>query len=861
VIRRSLVWRKRSFVARMGVAGVALGLVASQPRAEDPADTSPVVTPGAVLEAAPPDLGLPGPAPTLDQVRWALMTGDVDGALRLADRVAETTRSARDRDAALLLAGLLHREAGHPNAASAAFTQVRASAGSLAMLAAFYEAEADLQRGKPGVAVRECEEYRAAWPEGPHVTSCLRVEALGHAALGNETSAMAAAFAYDRDHEDAKLTEAVDLRLARFDADHNPTRAIPRLRRLAVYHEAALTGRVAEELLSALRAAGHEDAVVPSDVTSQKARLVSLRGAGRLDAAMGVWASLVSSASEDPQLAAWLETEAVEFGWRARAWDVLIPALEAQFVERPDGEVVHSLFKACSRAGRHAEAAHWALIGQRDYPRHARWWQVEDTVARELMLAGRYEEARTQFDVVARRGGWAGRNAEFYAAFAAHMGGDHEDAVSRLSELIDDQRGHTVEALYWRAKALDALGRADAAAADRVALLSAAPESWYAVLLIQDGQSPHDGGWHGGGLPALGPAPTVHVVSAPPVARPSSFVAARPSAAPGFASLRFTPHPVGLTAVAPIEPPPTLALRDGSVPPLSYVPGPFYDPVETRQLARALADEHGQTWPLLPAIVDLAESGLYDLSGPLFAAFYEDVEEARRSWTHPRRAQAALLPTDSETWRAMALYTRDHHHGAKFTNGLHTYVADPIASDDTRRLAWPIAHDRVLWQSARHADVDPFLVLGLMRQESVYDANALSRAGARGAMQIMPRTGHLIADKMVDLDYTVADLEDPLFAIDYGVTYLGMLMDRFDHVYPLALASYNGGPHNVSAWLSGSGRDLPMDAFVEHIPFRETRGYVQSVTANYATYADLYEARGVRVPDRALGDHADVVDF
>jgi soluble lytic murein transglycosylase len=113
-----------------------------------------------------------------------------------------------------------------------------------------------------------------------------------------------------------------------------------------------------------------------------------------------------------------------------------------------------------------------------------------------------------------------------------------------------------------------------------------------------------------------------------------------------------------------------------------------------------------------------------------------------------------------------------------------------------------------------------------------------------------------------DREFHTGDLEDPLLSIRYGVHYLGLLMQRFDGVYPLAVASYNGGPFSVSAWRRAVP-DLPMDAFVELIPFRETRDYVKKVSAGYAAYVHLYGPEGawVAVPPKAQGDHPEVVDF
>jgi len=234
-------------------------------------------------------------------------------------------------------------------------------------------------------------------------------------------------------------------------------------------------------------------------------------------------------------------------------------------------------------------------------------------------------------------------------------------------------------------------------------------------------------------------------------------------------------------------------------------------------------------------------------------------DEFRRGTAAARRIKGVEAPA----WRDMFLFTRDHHHTARFTHGGWEGLTEPAAVREAWRLAHPLAHDREVWRHGRDHGIDPYLVLGLMRQESTYNAVAVSRVGASGAMQIMPTTGHLLADLAHDTHFTAGDLEDPALSVRYGITYLGLLMQRFDGAYPLAIASYNGGPFNVSSWLAGTTADMPMDAFVEHIPFRETRDYVKKVSIGYAAYVDLYATDGaaVVVPPTPRGDHADVVDF
>ena len=288
-----------------------------------------------------------------------------------------------------------------------------------------------------------------------------------------------------------------------------------------------------------------------------------------------------------------------------------------------------------------------------------------------------------------------------------------------------------------------------------------------------------------------------------------------------------------------------------------------FDPREARSALYRFAEANQDLWPDLRAVWDLSRAGLYDLSGPLMSAVFEDWKEARSKSSHPRHAEARKVFLNTPEWRALFLFARDHHHAARFTYELWEGIEDPALADEAWRLAYPLAHDRMVWATAQDNDVDPYLVLGLMRQESTYNAIAVSRVGARGAMQIMPRTGYLLADRLDDRQFHGGQLEDPLKSVSYGIQYLGLLLDRYEDAYPLAVASYNAGPFNVSSWLAGTGDAIAMDAFVEHIPFRETRDYVKKVSAGYAAYVDLYVGpdAAIVLPETPRGNQPEVVDF
>lgn len=139
-------------------------------------------------------------------------------------------------------------------------------------------------------------------------------------------------------------------------------------------------------------------------------------------------------------------------------------------------------------------------------------------------------------------------------------------------------------------------------------------------------------------------------------------------------------------------------------------------------------------------------------------------------------------------------------------------------------------------ESASRYGLDPNLLLAVMRVESVYDAEIVSYAGAIGLLQIMPRTGRLIAHQLGLHDFHTDDLLDPRTNIELAAWYLSSLITRFEGRVPLAIAAYNGGPHNVRRWMEEYGPDMPLDAFLERIPFDQTYRYVRRVLSHYVVY-------------------------
>jgi soluble lytic murein transglycosylase len=151
--------------------------------------------------------------------------------------------------------------------------------------------------------------------------------------------------------------------------------------------------------------------------------------------------------------------------------------------------------------------------------------------------------------------------------------------------------------------------------------------------------------------------------------------------------------------------------------------------------------------------------------------------------------------------------------------------------------AYPMPFASSIKQWSAHAGVDPMVVAGLIRQESAYEPEARSAANALGLMQLLPKTGHLMA-KQAKIRYSHNDLLTSDYNIHLGTLYFADLRKQFGSVES-ALAAYNAGEDRVMQWTAGQHyRDLP--EFVDSIPFTETREYVEIVTRNGDIYRKLY---------------------
>jgi soluble lytic murein transglycosylase len=154
------------------------------------------------------------------------------------------------------------------------------------------------------------------------------------------------------------------------------------------------------------------------------------------------------------------------------------------------------------------------------------------------------------------------------------------------------------------------------------------------------------------------------------------------------------------------------------------------------------------------------------------------------------------------------------------------------------RLAYPVADRDQLTRVARANSLDPALVAAIIRQESAFNPRAVSVAGARGMMQVMPSVGAEVARSLRFPVWYPVLLFDPDANLELGASHLAAFMREY-RVVMRVLAAYNAGGARVERWSSKAGTDDP-EIFAERIPFVETRDYVRIVVRNADFYRALY---------------------
>ncbi len=215
--------------------------------------------------------------------------------------------------------------------------------------------------------------------------------------------------------------------------------------------------------------------------------------------------------------------------------------------------------------------------------------------------------------------------------------------------------------------------------------------------------------------------------------------------------------------------------------------------------------------------------------------------DARREWRFATRnfsAEEYIAAAElAQTWK--------WHDQAIFTLAKSNYW-------DDLELRFPLEHKSEVKRYAGKNKLDIAWVYGVIRQESAFNASVRSYAGAMGLMQLMPATARYVAKKLLRKKHSPKrkDLINPKTNIELGTAYLADVFARLGENPVLATAAYNAGPHRVKRWLPKSR--LPADVWVELIPFKETRGYVQRVFTYAAIYDHRLKQKLTRLSERML---------
>jgi soluble lytic murein transglycosylase len=273
---------------------------------------------------------------------------------------------------------------------------------------------------------------------------------------------------------------------------------------------------------------------------------------------------------------------------------------------------------------------------------------------------------------------------------------------------------------------------------------------------------------------------------------------------------------------------------------LGEAPRSYYGMLAARRVARA-----PETVRRTPSVAFPAKPEDAVATDPGFAR----VDLLRRiglveyAWEELEDVVQASVGDHVRLYGASAAYVRDerYHLALRIVRrhfGTLAVSGDPTLPRAFWEIIYPLGWRSEVTDAAQRAGLDPYLVAAVVREESSYYPRAVSRAGARGLMQLMPATARPMADLRGLAFEGGLLLDDPRANLDMGASFLAGLLKEFGDPR-VALAAYNAGPKRARDWWK-TRRTNDMEAWVEQIPYDETRQYVKRVTLSWEEYRRIY---------------------
>ncbi|MBZ0273731.1 transglycosylase SLT domain-containing protein [bacterium] len=398
---------------------------------------------------------------------------------------------------------------------------------------------------------------------------------------------------------------------------------------------------------------------------------------------------------------------------------------------------------------------------------------------------GDHETAAREYEEAARiaKSGWLAYEAAWNAGFARYLSGKFDLAARDFLELIEQDPEHKDRdrAMYWRGRALERSKLPDEAAAIYAQVVQVWPRTYYGLAAEAR-------------LAELGRDAT----------------AARGDLSRDAGAAMWP----GVLAIAKEH------RQEGG--------GGDIDEGARRALISWATQGWERTRNVTAAVLVLVEAGLHAhaerLCDVVFAQMDEGVADARA----PYYLSIAYAAAGDQLGSIKAADL-----SARLIRSRRLSDPDGLVA----RRQYPFLHFDLIEKNAKEKDLDPFLVIALIKQESAFQTGAHSFANARGLMQVIPATGRYIANRRgIKGKY---NLYEPKTSVDFGTWYFARAYHATGNDVARTLAGYNAGPGRATRWW-GANEGRTQEEVIEMIPFDETRNYVKIILRNWEMYQRLY---------------------